>query len=749
MSDRWKKLFSVSPIKISLFVIFVALTLFLMDVKFLRFMELKALDLRMLSRGSVPTCGKVVIAVIDEKSLSELGRWPWPRSTVARLVDALKGYGAKAIGFDIVFSEPENNSNLRALEQIKREVEKAGVRDPRLTDILSRKKMLEDTDNQLVQSVRRARNVTLGYFFHTSSKDVSHLSEKEVTEKAENIGNSRYSMVRSRAVPDEAALIHAYGVVPNLPELSETAENSGYFNAFPDIDGSIRWSPLLIKFQGNYYSSLALSLLLQYLDWPMLSVNMAEFGIESIRIDDLRIPTDESGRLLVNYMGPAKTFPHYSIADIIQGRLAPELFKGKIVIVGATATGIYDLRVTPFGAVYPGVEIHATVIDNILRQNFLVQSGWTSFLDACIIILLGLLMGIVISRLRAFQGVLVSLAILTAFISANALIFAHYNVWLNLVYPVLTILLIYLGITVYRYVSEEREKKKVRGAFQHYLNASVVNELLKDPAKLKLGGDKKNLTVLFSDIRGFTTISEGLAPESLVRLLNEYLTAMTEIVFKYDGLLDKYIGDAVMAVFGAPLEQPDHALRACYTALDMMDRLKTLQKQWQAEGWPFVDIGIGVSTGDMVAGNMGSEMRFDYTVMGDSVNLGSRLEGINKEYGTNIVISQFTHEIVKDVLCCRELDAVRVKGKKQPIKIYELLGRKENEEFWREPTNRFHAGLEHYKAARWDEAMAAFQSVLALSPDDFPAQLYIQRCETLKANPLEVSWDGVFTMTTK
>jgi len=749
MSERWKKLLSVSPIKISLFVIFLALTLFLMDVKFLRFMELKALDLRILSRGAVPSCGKVVIAVIDEKSLSELGRWPWPRSTVARLVDSLNGYGAKAIGFDIVFSEPENNSNLRALEQIKREVDKAGVMDPRLADILSRKKMLEDTDNQLAQSIRKAQNVTLGYFFHTSSRDVSHLSEKEVTEKAENIGNSRYSMVRTRAAPDEAALIHAYGVVPNLPELSETAENSGYFNAFPDIDGSIRWSPLLIKFRDNYYSSLALSLLLQYLDWPMLSVNMAEFGVESIRIDDLRIPTDESGRLLVNYLGPAKTFPHYSIVDIIQKRLAPELFKDKMVIVGATATGIYDLRVTPFGAVYPGVEIHATVIDNILRQNFLIQSGWTSFLDAGIIILLGLLMGIVIPRLKAFQGVLVSLVILAAFISANALIFAHYNIWLNLVYPVLTILLIYMGITVYRYVSEEREKKKVRGAFQRYLNASVVNELLKDPAKLKLGGDKKNLTVLFSDIRGFTTISESLAPESLVRLLNEYLTAMTEIVFKYDGLLDKYIGDAVMAVFGAPLEQPDHALRACNTALDMMDRLKTLQEKWEAEGWPFVDIGIGVSTGDMVAGNMGSEMRFDYTVMGDSVNLGSRLEWINKEYGTNIVISQFTHEIVKDVLCCRELDAVRVKGKKQPIKIYELLGRKENEDFWRELISLFQAGLEHYKASRWDEAIAVFQSVLAVRPGDLPSRLYIQRCDTLRANPPEAPWDGVFTMTTK
>ncbi len=749
MSDRWKALFTVSPIKISLFVILLSLTLFFMDVRFLRFMELKALDLRMLSRGAVPSCGKVVIAVIDEKSLSELGRWPWPRTTIARLVDALRGYGAKAIGFDIVFAESENNAGLKDLERIKRELDQAGVNALKLNEIFSGKKNPDDPDAQLAASIRRAQNVTLGYFFHTSSKDVSHLSEREIAAKAENISSSRYSMVKSQGMPDEAAFVHAYGVASNLPELSEAAENSGYFNAFPDIDGSIRWSPLLIKFQDNYYSSLALSLLLQYLDWPMLSVNMAEFGVESIRIDDLRIPTDESGRLLINYLGPAKTFPHYSIGDIISGRLAPELFKDKIVIVGATATGIYDLRVTPFGAVYPGVEIHATVIDNILRRNFLVQSGWTSFLDACFIILLGLLMGTVIPRLKALQGVLVGLIILETFIGANVVIFTRYKIWFNLVYPVMTILLVYLGITVYRYVTEEREKKKVRGAFQRYLNESVVNEILKDPAKLKLGGDKKNLTVLFSDIRGFTTISEVLPPEALVRLLNEYLTAMTEIVFKYDGLLDKYIGDAVMAVFGAPLEQPDHALRACNTALDMMNRLKELQKKWEADGWPMVDIGIGVNSGDMVAGNMGSEMRFDYTVMGDSVNLGSRLEGINKEYGTNIVISQFTHEAVRDLLCCRELDSVRVKGKKQPIKIYELLGRREDENTWEELIRRFHMALEHYKAARWDEAVAAFQNVLAIRPDDFPSLLYIQRCETLRVCPPEAVWDGVFTMTSK
>jgi adenylate cyclase len=308
---------------------------------------------------------------------------------------------------------------------------------------------------------------------------------------------------------------------------------------------------------------------------------------------------------------------------------------------------------------------------------------------------------------------------------------------------------IYLGITVYRYITEEREKKKIRGAFQYYLTASVINEMLKDPSKLKLGGDKKDLTVLFSDIRGFTTISEKLTPEDLVHLLNEYLTEMTNLVFKYDGLLDKYMGDAIMAVFGAPLDQPDHALRACRTALGMMDELKKLQEKWADEGRPVFDIGIGINSGDMVVGNMGSDMRFDYTVMGDMVNLGSRLEGINKEYGTNIVISEYTYAVVKDALFCRELDSVRVKGKKLPVKIYELLGEKKDAEKWEKAVSLFEEGLSKYKQALWDEAIAAFRKVLEVRQDDAPAKLYIDRCEELKKNPPEGSWDGVFTMTRK
>jgi adenylate cyclase len=748
MNEKVKKWFSISPLKITVFIIFIALAFYIGNVPFLQFMELKALDLRMKSRGQQKPGNETVIAVVDEKSVKEIGRWPWSRTTVARLVDTLKADGARAVGFDIVFAEPDQNSGLKAIMNITRDARGRGIRDPGFYRVLARESTLADTDAALAGSIKKAGNVTAGYFLHIGKADVGHLTDKQREAAMENIAPSRYQMVQTDANLNEDMLIKAYAAESNIKEIAEAAPVSGYFNALPDEDGVVRWAPLVMKLGDDYYHSLAIGVILQYLDWPTLTLKVGQ-GVEVIKLDTVEIPTDETGRMLINYMGPAKTFPHYSISDILHKRLPPGLFNDKIVLIGTTATGVYDLRVTPFSPVYPGVEIHANVIDNILHQNFLKHAIWTKGLDVLSIIFFGLVMGISVPRLRAFQGVLLCLGLLAVFVVANTFIFSHYNVWLNLIYPTLTMMTIYLGVTVYRYVVEEREKKKIRGAFQYYLTASVINEMLKDPTKLKLGGDKKDLTVLFSDIRGFTTVSEKLTPEELVHLLNEYLTAMTDIVFKYDGLLDKYMGDAIMAVYGAPLDQPDHPLRACRTALDMINALRKLQEKWAAEGRPQLNIGVGINTGEMVVGNMGSQMRFDYTVMGDSVNLGSRLEGINKEYGTNIVISEFTYDKVKDNLLCRELDSVRVKGKKRPVKIYELLGTKEDTPQWEPFLVQFNDGLARYKKMQWDEAIAAFGRALEIRAGDPPAEMYIKRCRELKEHPPDGEWDGVFTMTKK
>ncbi|MDP2855235.1 MAG: adenylate/guanylate cyclase domain-containing protein [Smithellaceae bacterium] len=754
MNQKLKTLLQITPLKITIFVILVALALFLSDFQFLRLVELKTLDLRMASRGKIAPGDEIVIAAIDEQSVSELGRWPWPRTTIARLVDQLKKGGAKAVGFDIVFSEPDDNTNLKTINALAAEMKKNGISDSNVISLLAKKRTAADTDAILAASIHKAKNITLGYFFHFPrkghEKDLAHITAQRIADNTARIENSRYAMINSTTdKPDDSYLPRAYAPEANISSLADAAQNGGYFNMMPDSDGSYRWSPLVIAFGNNYYSSLAVSLVHAYLDFPALSLNLEPYGAKNIGIGDILIPTNESGQLLINYRGPPRTFPHYSVADILKSSLPPETFTNKIVLVGATAVGIYDLRVTPFSSTYPGVEIHATVIDNILHQNFLTHSSFTHFMDICTIIFFGLAVGLLIPRLRPISGMITAFLMVAAFVAVNFFIFFRFNIWLNLVYPFVTMAMIYLGITIYHYFKEEREKKKIRGAFQYYLTASVINEMLKNPAKLKLGGDKKDLTVLFSDIRGFTTISEKLTPEALVALLNEYLTAMTNEVFQHDGLLDKYMGDAIMAVFGAPISQPDHAHRACLTALAMMKALRQLQKKWKDEGRPVFDIGIGINTGDMVVGNMGSEMRFDYTVMGDMVNLGSRLEGTNKEYGTNIIISEFTYEKVKGSICCRELDGVRVKGKIKPVKIYELLGEKKDEANFKDLIDAFAKGLARYREGKWDEAIAAFQCVLDIRPGDFVSTMYMERCKNLKEHPPAEPWDGVFVMTKK
>ncbi|MBN2515276.1 MAG: CHASE2 domain-containing protein [Deltaproteobacteria bacterium] len=749
MKKRLHRFFSVSPFKISLILVIVTILLFLINNPFFYLMELKTLDLRFLSRGARAPGPETVIAEIDEKSLAELGRWPWPRSTIAKLVNTLKEYGAKAVGFDIVFAEPDENSSLLQLAEISKEIETIGTVNPAIRKLIDDKKKEADTDAILAESIKTAGNVTLGYFFHTSRKDIGHLSSSDIEKTARYIADSKFQVIKYLGKPVHGSAVKAFAVVPNIKSLSEAAENAGYFNAFPDIDGTNRWSPLVINYGDNFYPSLSLATLEQYMNWPLMSLVIAEYGIDAVKIGDMEIPTDEAGRILINYLGPAGTFPHYSITDIINGRMEKNLFKDKIVLIGATATAIFDLRVTPFSAVYPGIEIHATVIDNILHQNFIQRPGWTSFIDILAIIFLGLILVPILSRVKAVMGFVIAILLAFIYVFINRFVFNGYNVWLNMVYPIFSIVIVYSGITLYKYVTEEREKKKIRGTFQYYLSGPVIEEMLKDPSKLKLGGEKRDLSVLFSDIRGFTTISEKLTPEDLVHLLNEYLTVMTDLVFKYDGLLDKYMGDAIMAVFGAPVAQSDHPVRCCKTALDMMAELKTLQKKWEDEGKPVLDIGIGINTGDMVVGNMGSKMRFDYTVMGDNVNLGSRLEGINKEYGTNIVISEYTYAKVKDSFFCRELDSVRVKGKMQPVKIYELMGEKKDSEQWDGFVSVFEEGLTHYKQGRWDGAIACFRKVLEIRPGDHTSTVYIERCENLKHNPPEEQWDGVYTMTKK
>jgi adenylate cyclase len=756
MKNFLKRVLSLTPFKMSVLMVIGLVFLYILAPRSIDILELKALDLRFFIRGPVKPGPDVVIAVIDEKSVDEIGRWPWPRSRIAELITKLSRDGAKSIGFDVGFFEPDENTNIKLIDRLSGEINRLGLHDATLESIFKQERDLADNDLILAEAIRESSTpVVLGYFFHiTQDESVAHISPEQIKDKLNNVINGNYSFVRMSS-PDlelgEGTFFNAFLPESNIPLLAQTAQASGYFNMFPDVDGTVRWVPMAIQCRDKYYQPLSLQALRFFLGNVPASLSVTDIGVETISVGSYKLPTDEMGRLLVNYRGPAQTFPHYPIADILADRCAPGTFQDKIVLVGATAVGIYDLRVTPFDSIFPGIEIHANVLDNILQQDFLVRPGWVAVLDLAAVVIIGLFLGLVLPHFSAIIGPLLGIGLTGVLSVANYIMFTR-GLWINFTYPLLTLILVYSAITVFRYVTEEREKKKIKGAFSYYVNPSVVTEMLKNPDMLKLGGDKRIMTVLFSDIRNFTTISERLEPEALVHLLNQYLTVMTDLVFKYDGLVDKYIGDAVMAVWGAPLVQPNHAMLACRSSLEMMAALEDLRKKWAAEdpNIPFIDIGIGLNSGPMVVGNMGSQTRFDYTVMGDAVNLGSRLEGANKQYGTHIIIGEVTYAQVNEALCCRELDSVAVKGKERPVCVYELLG-----EVGQIPEEKlrlaraFHQGLFAYKNRQWDRAYSIFTALKGYYPEDKPTELYLERIRELKKSPPPADWDGVFVMKTK
>lgn len=449
-----------------------------------------------------------------------------------------------------------------------------------------------------------------------------------------------------------------------------------------------------------------------------------------------------SSRFLVNYAGAPGSFKYYSFADVYSGKIDSSEFKDKLVLIGATSPDMHDDYFVPtsHGKAMPGVEIHANTIQTMINQDFLFEQ---SKLSTILLMLAGsLLFAFLIYRFK-IVGATIAVPVLIVGYLFFAIYMFEYGMIMNLIYVPLSILVTYTGETVYFYYSEKKEREKTRGAFSKYVAPAVVDELMKDPSKLKLGGARKEITVFFSDIRGFTTISEKLTPEKLVHVLNEYLTAMTDIVMKHSGVVDKYIGDAIMAFWGAPLIQPNHAEMACNTSLDMMTKLGELQKKWAKEKFPEINIGIGLNTGYAVIGNMGSYERFDYTAMGDTINLGSRLEGLTKSYGVQIIASESTKKAVKGKFIFRKLDLVRVKGKNKPITIYELICRAKDKHD-ADKIISYETGLKLYLDKKWDKAIKEFEKV-----NDFASKEFIKRCKEFKKNPPAKDWDGVWVMKSK
>ena len=772
---------------ISLAITFLALTLYYFTFfgerttpffQFLQRLEFNSLDTRFRYRPAsmTPVDPRIVIVDIDQHSQEVLGKWPFSRKYFAQLLDVLHEDGARVAAFDIVFNKPdETAAPIRALLADFEAKKKQGEAvDPRLIEEVQKIAAAYDADQKFAAAIQRFGGVVLGNFFLYTESDLRGLSQKTLDNYADQIAFYSFPSVRplrpATGKADRINLIKLFepdrllprGAVANMDlftsALSEESSSTGFFNIYPDVDGVVRESNLIVAYgrskdfnDWDIYPSLDVQTVRSYFRLPNDQVVLEYGPVGAYRVvfgNSARVRTDALGRVVINYHGPGYTYPHYSFADVVNGKLPPGRFRDKIVLVGATATGIGDLRTTPYGGLdFPGVEIHANVIDNMLHGNFLLRGAKQQLCDAILILLFGIPLGIAMALVPP-RWMWFGIALLVPLIAVDYAAFLH-DWWLNFTIPAMTLTSNVLLVSLYRALFEEKEKRRVRTAFGQYLSPEVIRRLLLNPQLVE--PRKTEITVMFSDIRGFTSISEKLDAQDLALFLNQYLSDMTRIVFARHGTLDKYIGDAVMAFWGAPFEEAGHAERACNSALEMMTRVRELQKQWAAQGKPKLDIGIGLNTGVASVGNMGSSLRYGYTALGDSVNLSSRLEGLNKEYGTHIIVNESTYEATKGAdFVFRELDLIRVKGKAQPVTIYELISRKSELSPDLQPLlGAYAGGRALYRERRWAESQRTFQQILDRWPDDGPSRTYWKRCQEYLFDEPPSGWDGVYTMTHK
>jgi adenylate cyclase len=740
--------FRFTPFKMAMAVTLAVMALVIYRPLFCEVLELKLYDLKFRLRGPRPPGPEVVIVAIDDASLKKLGRWPWSREVMAQLLTRLKEAKPRVIALDIIFAERQETAAITTINNLRRDITSSGEASPKLLGFLAKEEQRADADKRLVQVISQKPPTLLGFFFR-GVEGKSPLKPGQMME-ATAPPCSTYNLVRwLDAKPATLPIVGAEGIELNLPELAAAAAGSGYFNMVPDIDGTVRWLPQAIVYGPDFFTPLSLATAQYYKGRPPLGLTLSHLGVEVVRLGNLQIPVDRLGRLLIDYYGPAGSFPHYSAAAVWDGQLPAEALKDKIVLLGATAVGVYDLRVTPFSGVCPGIEIQATIIDNILRGQFLRTPRTPQLPIMLIVLALGLLLGVVLPRLSAVWSFIFALLLAEAYAAINFLLFSRAGLQLELFYPLLVIGGIYTGTTVQSFLAEEKERARVKKAFQSYVAPEVVNEILKHPELLHLGGERRELTILFSDIRGFTSLAETLEPEVLVGLLHDFLNPMSEIIVEHSGTIDKYIGDAVMALFGAPLKLPEHATLACRTALAMIDKLKTLSAEWEAKGRPPMRIGVGLNTGPVAVGNMGSDRLFNYTAIGDNVNLASRLEGLTKHYGSDILISAATAEALEGQFILREVDLVRVKGKTRPLVIYELLGEGTPDPELAQFLEFYREGRGLYRDRQFRESAVAFARALELRPEDLPSRTYLELSEKYLLSPPGRHWEPVRTMQQK
>lgn len=695
-------------------------------------------DLRLKQFLSPEKDPRIVIVDIDEKSLAEEGRWPWNRNKLAVMLDQLfDNYGVAIVGFDMVFSEADTSIDMRDLQQ------QISARD----DLNSSEQfslLLDEmnSDANFSQAITD-RPVVLGYLFDRSDKKLQ-------------VGYPGNPVIATDPALQQLPIPQASGVISSLNQLQSASVWNGFFdNPMVDPDGVYRRVPVIQRYQEEYYPSLALSMLLALFGEEQVSAVVesdatgARNALVAVEAAGLNIPVDQYGAVLVPYRGPQGSFPYISATDVINGKADPADLEGTIVLIGTSAAGLLDLRVTPMSNRYSGVEVHANILSGMLDERILHQPDYTLGVELLQLIITGVLLSLLIPRTSVTIATLATLLWVAILVAVNLYVWAELMWVIPLGYTLILVVTLFLFQQTTGYFFETRNIAQLANQFGQYIPPEVVEELSQQDQSVQLTGENREMSVFFSDVRGFTSLSEQLNPQQLTRLMNIYLTGMTAVIHQHRGTVDKYIGDAVMAFWGAPLHDENHARHSLQAAMKMLEILPELNQQLEAENLPPVSVGMGINTGPMNVGNMGSSFRMAYTVMGDAVNLASRLESLTKYYGCQLLVSDEVARQVPEYLY-RTLDRVQVKGRSEAVEILEPLGLEGGcSKAIKRDVELFDQAIQHYRAQQWDDAEKQIQRFRQYHPRDVMAQIYLQRIAEFRDNPPGDNWDAVYSHTSK
>jgi adenylate cyclase len=737
MIARWARRFGVAR-AVCIVLLFALVPLRLADPRPLEELRVRTFDLFQVLRPRVQTARPVAIVDIDEDSLKAIGQWPWPRTTLADLVTRITQLGGLAIGFDVIFAEPDRMSPSIAEQSFR------GIDDETRAKLDS----LPSNDDVLAAAIKNSRVVV-------GQAGTAIPTARSLADMAQQTG---FAIRGPDPVP---YLVKFPGLLRNVPAIEAAAAGRGLFSINPETDGIIRRVPVIMEAQGVLVPSLTMEMLRVVSHAGAILVRVNQAGIQAVAVPGLEVPTDRNGQFWVHF-NKHDAARYVSAKDVLQGNVPADRLRGRLVLIGTSAIGLLDLKTTPVDPVMPGVEVHAQILESVLTKSLLLNPNYAIGAELSAAVLFGLAIIIIAPMLSATTVVALGAVLIAGMIGLSFYLFVAHNLLIDFTYPLISSWLIYLVLTFVNYFREQKQRQQIRSAFGYYLSPHMVETLARSPEKLVLGGEERRMTILFSDVRGFTTISEHYKddPQGLTRLMNRFLTPLTNAIIERKGTIDKYIGDAIMAFWNAPVDDAEQEANACDAAFEMQARAAALnvelKREAEANGGVYMPlrIGIGLNTGPCVVGNMGSDFRFNYSVLGDTVNFASRLEARTKDYRLPLVVGSRTAEGAKQRFVPMEIDLIQVKGKTQPEAVFAVLGRAEVEQDPRcgELRDVNAQMLARFRMQDWDAALNLIDRCRKIA-DSFDVaglyDMYVERIATYRADPPGADWDGVYEAESK